>query len=236
MEKVVEYQNWSVQIFEGFYESLLWDSDAVYHLCECEPEPPAGYEYDMRDFGGYCDEITRRAVELIWDAIPEEDGIILDMKYTGLSSPSYYNFTTDKLCADITVDYDKLKNYCLVEKRKDFDEYLHETFTSYDGFISFVDNNVHDFEMNLEEESEKYDQVMIEFYLLNLDYMQERNCDLSPYTYDLIDYVYPAQWNRLCLYKKDDGTYWDYTVSDDESEVIVGRQFNKDEIESMPKL
>lgn len=230
MEKVVEYQNWSTQIFQGFYESLLWDSDAVYHLCECEPEPPAGYEYDMRDFSGYCEKIAKEAVELIWDAIPEEDGIILDMKYTGLWSPSYYNFSTDRICADVKVDYDKLCAYCLDEHLDEFGEYLKDNFTSCDGFISFVDNNAHDFKKNLEEESEKYDQVMIEFYLLNLDYMQERSCDFSPYMYDLLEYVQPAQWDRLCLYKVDDGTYWDYTVSDDESEVIIGRKFNKDEI------
>ena len=218
-EKVIQYQNWSTQIFEGFYESNLYNSDAVFYLAESEPQAPDGYYYDICDFEGFEEEVAEKAVDLLWDCIDVDDKIILNMKYTGLSSPKYYNYSTDRIEADVTVDYENLKDYCLTKNRESFDSYLHENFTSYDGFWSFVANNVNQFESELESESERYDQVMVEYYLL-------QQFDVDGYRMDLWEYAQQYLWERLCLYCEKDGKYYDYTINEDEETVTIGNERN----------
>lgn len=226
--KTIQYTNWSTQLFDGFYDSMLWSSDSVFYLSEGEPEPPAGFYYDLRDFDGYMKEVAEHAVNLIDSEFStswyNENKIIYGVRFLGISSPQYYNFTTDKLEMEVDVDYERLKKFCLETNRKEFDEYLHENFTSCDGFISFVDNSVQEFESNLETESDKYDQVMLEFYILSQDYFKEGNCDWSDYKSDLYEPLDEMQWERLCLCSEKDGKYYDYTLSDDGESVIIGKE------------
>ena len=81
-----------------------------------------------------------------------------------------------------------------------------------------------DFESNLETESDKYDQVMLEFYILSQDYFKETDCGWSDYKTDLYEPLNKMQWERLCLYSEKDGKYYDYTLSDDGESVIVGNE------------
>lgn len=226
--KTIQYTNWSTQIFEGFYESILWDSDAIFYLSEDEPEPPAGFYYDLRDFDGYMKEVAEHAVHLIDSEFSaswyDDNKIIYGVRFLGISSPLYYNYTTDKLEMEVDVDYEKLKKFCLETNREEFDDYLHEHFTSCDGFISFVDNSVKDFESNLETESDKYDQVMLEFYILSQDYFKETGWEWSDYKTDLYEPLREMQWERLSLYSEKDGKYYDYTLSEDGESVIVGNE------------
>lgn len=228
--KTIQYTNWSTQVFDGFYESMLWNSDSILYLSEGEPEPPAGFYYDLRDFDGYMKEVAEHAVHLIDSEFSaswyDDNKIIYGVRFLGISSPRYYNFTTDKLEMEVDVDYERLKKFCLETNREEFDDYLHEHFTSYDGFISFVDNSVQDFESNLETESDKYDQVMLEFYILSQDYFKERDRDWSDYKTDLYEPLREMQWERLCLCSEKDGKYYDYTLSDDGESVIVGNEIN----------
>lgn len=226
MQKVIEYENWSTTIFEGFYESGLYSSDSlINHPYIYDITPPDGYEFDLYNFQGFMNEVGQEAVHLIWNNVPDEDGIILDMKFVGISSPRFYNFSTDRICAEIKVDYEKLKDYCLISNRDKFDDYLRENFSDRDGFWSFVANNVKDFESELETESKKYDNVMVEYYLLNLPYMQERPYDLSEYDSDLYEKAMYIMGDYICLYKA--GKYYSYTY-ENEDKIVVG--------EEMPKL
>ena len=50
MQKVIDYTNWSTTIFEGFYESRLYNSDSVFYLTDSEPEPPIRL---LLRFGGF---------------------------------------------------------------------------------------------------------------------------------------------------------------------------------------
>lgn len=221
MQKVIDYTNWSTTIFEGFYESRLYNSESVFYLTDSEPEPPSGYCYDLVDFEGFKNEIGEEAVRLIWNNVPEEDGIILGMKFKGIDSPKYYNFTTDRIEVDVKVDYDKLKEYCLVKNREDFDKYLHENFTSRDGFWSFIHNNVEDFESELDLEPVEDDNVMVEFYLLNLDYFKENeDGNWSDYDEDIYEAAQESLWDHLALEK--DWHFYSYTLSENENEIIVG--------------
>lgn len=64
----------------------------------------------------------------------------LDLKFESIISPKQYNFTTDRLFCNV-LESELLNLYNLVDK-KILAETIKEKFTSYDGFISFYDNDI----------------------------------------------------------------------------------------------
>jgi len=155
----VEYTNQSPALFAGFYESVFNNSDYINEIAEYKADD-TDTQYDIVNWNDYTNSICENCTAWLFDNLPNHD-IIKDMKYKELWSPQYYNYTTDKLTIDCDIDLDALKNYCLQANRTKFDEYLHENWTSYDGFISFIPNNVAEFEQKPDN------TIMIEFYLLN---------------------------------------------------------------------
>lgn len=228
MKKTIDYMNWSTDIFDGFYESMLYNSDMLYdNPYTCDIELPEGYSWDIYDFQGYMKEVGQEAVNLLdaeLSASWHDDGrVVIGMKFVGISSPKYYNFSTDRICAEVEVNYEELNRYCLLYNRDDFDNYLRENFSDRDGFWSFIPNNVKDFEDDLTEfadTDDKYDNVMLEYYLLNLDYVKERPHDFSEYKSDLYEQVDEILSNYICLEK--DGKYYDYSYAEDGDTVVVG--------------
>lgn len=170
--KTVKYTNWSTEIFEGFYESRLYNSDCP----------------SLKDFERFTHRVGKYATAEMYHSLPYRDfTLIRKMKFAGISSPKYYNFETDRLMIEITYDDDALASYCFEHNRNEFDIYLRQNFTSYDGFISFVANNVSDFKKQMDEEessgwSNRCSQVMLEFYLLqtlDLEGIRDRVMDFA---------------------------------------------------------
>ena len=225
----ITYENWSCEVFEGFYETIIGDFSSVF---EMEPTPPEGYEYDIRDWKGYQNKVGKQFTSLLEDQLeawkimngsPATE-ILSNLEFKGIYSPREYNFTTDKVEIDMDVDIDGLEEYCFRTKRAKFDEYLHENFTSRDGFWSFIHNNVHDFEIELEngfaDESKRDLQVMIEFYLLE-------EVDFEDLREDLYEDITEIQWEHLCLYNTEDGCQYDYRVNCDnpnEEDVVIVKE------------
>lgn len=168
MLKTVFYKNHSCEIFPGFYESILFNSDSEYYFNEMMNDEDQNITYELKDFEGFQAEVSKKAADLLHNAIIFEDSIIQSIDFEGLSSPKYYNFETDKLILKVKLDQRKLELYCFRQEKEAFDEYLKENFTSYDGFHSFIANNIKDFKDQYIEEN-KTDRtldLMIEFYIL----------------------------------------------------------------------
>lgn len=163
------YNNWSTKIFEGFYESNLYNSDILYGITEADVEE--GYlkdnqEYDIDNWEAFTKEVAESAVDELLNILPNND-IIQDMTLKDLYSPKYYNYETDSLIIDMKLNLRKLKIFCFKTYRNEFNKYLHENFTSYDGFISFVSNNISSFIEDYKQPCRDREiNVMIEFYLL----------------------------------------------------------------------
>ena len=73
----------------------------------------------------------------------------IKLAYRGMYSPKYYNFEHD--ASDFTLIIPKSEmNYiiksCFTDDRSGFEEYLKEAHSSYDGYRSFVSNNIADHE------------------------------------------------------------------------------------------
>lgn len=178
--KTLKYTNWSTEIFEGFYESRLYNSDCP----------------SLTNFDEFESRVGEYATEVMYESLPlPAFGLITNMKFVGIASPKFYNFETDKLMIEITYDDDALASYCFEHNRNEFDIYLRQNFTSYDGFMSFVANNVSDFKKQMEDEessgwSDRCSQVMLEFYLL-------QNLDLERVRYMVEDFAYEQTFEFL---------------------------------------
>lgn len=164
----MKYINWSTTIFQGFYESDLYNSDTLYNINMEEDT-----EYDFKDDKAYYDfenEVCEKIVDaLFYDMQDAEE--ITGIKFIKLHSPKYYNYDTDKIECDIQCDWQGVLKYAQETKREDFENYLHDNFTSCSGFVSFVPNNAKDFFNKLEEDFERLSQVILEFYIeQHLDY------------------------------------------------------------------
>ena len=156
------------RIFQGLYESTLYNSDTDYYLAQSLADDNldlknAEIDYDFQEFMQAAGEAC---VDSLNDELYAHD-VITDMSYAGMHSPRYYNYDTDKVLIDVDYNFIALVKYCRHTNKDKFNQYLKDNYTSYDGFISFVENSVEGFFSKDWFNSHKNMavQVMIEFYL-----------------------------------------------------------------------
>ena len=137
----------ALPFFQGFYHTEL--EDLMDREIEQEAEfngKEVEYLYDIYNFQKAMEAISKGWVR----AFSKETGIPLE--YGDLSSPKEYNFTTDRVFAFIPVsEVLKLESLRATEEFKTF---IRECFTSYDGFMSFYDND---------PESDKWQRPVVEW-------------------------------------------------------------------------
>ena len=147
--------------FPGFYESIFCHSDEFiddeYEL-QWELESLVGegkievyYEYD--DFDKYKLDVGNKFMEyyikeikkVLPSEITDHEEFKLDkIDYSiSVSSPEYYNYRTDNCYCEIETNSKTLnliKEHTL--KLEGVDKYIKSHFTSCDGFISFISNDI----------------------------------------------------------------------------------------------
>lgn len=202
---IFTYENWSSKVFNGLYESIIFNSDTFYNMVD-GVEIPEGFEPDFKP-NGY-EEMRQITLQSWCERIKEytPDSLIsLDyIKPVSMWSPSEYNFYTDCIRAEVKLDYRKLKKYCFTTHKQEFDEYLHKNFTSRDGFWSFTPNNIKDYKEKVQE-NKNYVDMMFEFFLRQEVDLAEVNIDIA---YDVEEWLYCNH----CLYGN--GCYWDFIYED----------------------
>lgn len=196
------YNNWSCKIFEGFYESNLYNSDSLYWITKNDIDE--GYlkenqYYEIDNWEQFTKEIASYAVDELLNILPDRD-IIQDMELKDIYSPKYYNYETDSLIIDIKLNLRKLKQYCFRTKRDSFNKYLKEHFTSCDGFISYISNNISDFIADYNQQpNDRELNVMIEYYLLTQIYASDSDFNGfdTDYHYHLYEDTQESIYNHL---------------------------------------
>lgn len=184
MKQKHTYHQFSTALFEGFYESNLFNSDTERNLNRYlneDSENPK--EYEIKDFSGFCRTIAERVPLLLESDLNVDSDILSDFCLLEIDSPRFYNYRTDRLVLSVNVDAELLKGYAYSSHPIEFESYLKENFTSYDGFISFVPNNLSDFLEWEETNQQSSIDVLIEFYLLS-------RIDLDSYRRDLYEFAY----------------------------------------------
>ena len=206
MKENYSYCNDSTVIMPGFYESVLFYSDKLYYenmnlKTECEANGEEFTELDIDDFQAYMDEVCKSITDnLIAPMLTEDSNICDKVEFDYVSSPRYYNFTTDKIVMNLNIDLDALKEFVLNNEHyyNGFDNYLKAHYTSRDGFCSFVANNIDDF-----FKENEYTDVLIDYYLLTKIYGyanvvdMEREYTETSYENDMIEIADEVFYNHL---------------------------------------
>lgn len=199
----MKYINDSTDIFMGYYESGIAAETVLEKLNYDSNELQENEYYDFYDddkgnytYGQYEQAVAKDCVaNLLNNTVQGSNDIIKDMQFVALHSPREYNFSTDKLEIEITVDWDKLRVY-IQENCGAFNEYLHDNYTSRSGFVSFIPNNYNEFFDCLQDDFERLSQVMIEFYILQC-------LDTESYYYDCIESADNLIWDYVRITTND---------------------------------
>ena len=199
----------TTSLFYGFYNSIFLDDGLIYEyemeeLTELETRLNQkletnfyiNYEWSDHERNKYFNTVGAEFIEnmkyLINYYIPEEmkqkDYYKLEIEYTGVYSPKYYNYTTDKIDYIIKTNkqtMQELKKYIL--DLQGAEQYIFKRFSSYDGFISFLSNDIEYWKTEPIETDEIYTGALIDMFLnLNDENTME---DLNIETMDNIDSV-----------------------------------------------
>lgn len=140
--------------FTGFYESIWLYSDTEYHEADnISDELESNYSlYDIAeaiaeiaDYKGYMNDVSEQVTEA-YESRLTSSGYVESINYQGIYSPKYYNFSTDKINVELVMSDENI-----AKLKKDFEDNkgnelliksIKDSFTSYDGFMSFHSNDI----------------------------------------------------------------------------------------------
>lgn len=157
--------------FSGFYHSShseLLDSTLHYMFAD--------------ETGNTNVELTDRAFSNVnWTKVHEEYAKIYAENFAGmfnletlafkdLVSPKYYNYETDRLFCEISLD-EVASIYEKVDKNR-LRALIKEKFTSYDGYISFYPNDLHEWPYDLKDWDHNHIGTLLEAYVLQEGFEQ----------------------------------------------------------------
>ena len=142
-------------LFSGFYGSH-WDEpcfdgeDEYYEL-------PEGMEFwQFLDWQKYHNHIANGMCNEVESLLCE---FVKEIHFDGVVSPRFYNFGNDSINCDIEIYVDKIESY-VSENKEAFDKYIHDRYTSRDGFISYYENDGDQFLDGWHDDSHKVGSVL----------------------------------------------------------------------------
>lgn len=159
MEKIKWHQQ-DTNLFSGFYESELYNSDTIYNLNMNSDEDAPGLDFVEGGWEQFQIEVCKKCINNIMNLMEDADAVE-DITFVALNSPTYYNYSTDKLECEVECDMDAIKKYCYETEHEAFNQYLQDNYTSCSGFVSFIPNTVEKFQQKEDTD------VMLDFYILN---------------------------------------------------------------------
>ena len=213
--------------FYGFYETMFSNSDQFIDF-ECEDKEILLNEYPFLDkndmdvyynfenFENYKNDISKEFsnlyLELIKELLPnsiiENPNFLLELEYSYIDSPKYYNYRTDKNGLFIKTNYmtlNLIKKYVL--SFENMENYIYNTNNSYDGFISFLSNNYKEW---INKSIENYECNELSFLFDNIIIQNDKIFDLNYECYENIEvcnYIDPyVEYNNktILLYDFED--------------------------------
>jgi len=129
----------------SMYNTFL-DPDQFFYRGQIDDDLEEGYinfnsEYfdDNFKMDEYEKAIQERA-DYFLTGSHEANGIEIEIKTGSIYSPRAYNFATDQIELEVKYNKAKIKQYAK-NNQEDFDQFLKDHFTSYDGFHSYTANS-----------------------------------------------------------------------------------------------
>ena len=180
--------------FSGFYESdhnyLI--EQAIEYIFETDKD--CGGSPAVPDIIYYTDKMDNKAIEIDYcklyvmafaEKFEDITGIVLPVSFKDMTSPREYNFTTDRIFSDISLEtVQALYDESAKDDHESLKSKIRERFTSYDGFISSYDNDLSGDDWN--KPLEQWDHNQIETLILAVLHIHGGHADdLS--AYDLME-------------------------------------------------
>lgn len=136
-------------IFSGYYGNSMWDQDENENFelqninDERENNGKKPIEWDEMEFNysAFYEELSEKITVSVESLLCD---FVEKIEFEGLISPKFYNYSNDSINVSIFPKKTEIMEY-LDQNNDDFEHYLKDNYTSYDGFISFKPNNVAEF-------------------------------------------------------------------------------------------
>jgi len=110
----------------------------------------------------YSKDYTNEYISLFGEKIKKVTWINI-IKFIKLTSPQYYNYSTDTIDVEVEVNQEELLAF-INKAGVSFIQYIKGTNTSSDWFITYMPNNIEEYIKNIIEYPNRISQV-IEYYL-----------------------------------------------------------------------
>ena len=171
----------------------------------------------------------------------ENNGITITIKGGDLYSPKYYNFSDDGIDLKVTYNKAKILQFAFGNSEQ-FNQYLKENYSSYDGFTSFTANNYTEWLIDFKNNKDQAIGAVLT-YIFNdeLSYYQDQfmnNCNTELFYSEFCDCTsYQIECKYILSYVNDNYTTFDFsalidsyefeTISIIDIEAIVNSEFNR---------
>lgn len=198
-----------LDLFTGFYESVYLNSDTPYWAIKEELDYyrevlPDLTEMDLDfDYEAYCKDVTEAVVDAYKELVP--DGLVEKIVYDHTWSPKYYNYSTDEIYCQFTLakDWKRQMREFIEENKEWLDERIQKDWTSYDGFISFMENRLREWGTKLFiEEDTRYIGTMLTYMMIRADkYVHDK---VAEYT---LEDIYEGSYVKFVDKEKEDEYY-----------------------------
>ena len=136
-----KYINTYLPIFKGFYGSIFEPNedielDYINELRQEKNKSEINYDNVEFDYNNYYLELSKELCYKIEDKLED---FIYKIEFSKLKSPKFYNFSNDYIECKIKPKKQAILNY-IKNNNNNWNKYLKDNYTSYDGFISSYDN------------------------------------------------------------------------------------------------
>ena len=163
-----------------FNDSDVFDND-IYSM----PDGLSDILYDYFHHKDYLTALAKCCIK-IYEVLFEELDLQFDRQTLEVSSPQYYNYSTDDLsvkCSMPDAKLEQLEKLAYATKRSEFVSYLEKFNSSRDGFFSFMPNTIIGVKAEKENDFDRYVAILLDFYL----YSTFGEDELKDYDYHVSD-------------------------------------------------
>lgn len=183
-------------LYVGMYSSNL-DPDNLFHPSAIDSdfeEGSSNYDSEYFDLNFkndlYVKAVRDLAEEVLDGSHTSEDGITISIVAGEIYSPKFYNFATDQLELEVEYNKNQILKFAK-ETQLEFDDFLSEHYTSYDGFHSHTANNYEDWLSDFKDDQVQSIGAVLRFiyeeYSRDLQEQFETLCYESLYYWDFVD-------------------------------------------------
>lgn len=178
-------------VFSGFYESGLEDDDNLEYTLFDNPDDinrklwdfVMENVYDCIDYPAYHRAMAKEITDSVCYELMDQ-GLITAWEFQDMISPRTYNFINDSIDIEVTTDINKLIGLC--KKHPDFEQYIKDRYTSYDGFSSDYTNDPESWLDDMDDIEHKTGSMLQ--FLIEYDAMELHEVCGEVYIGEFIDY------------------------------------------------